>query len=140
MTKTQLRDSNRLSLKIGFLSLFAAVGLAFSANAQVLDESAPVDVSAEVPPATFAEAPGHLEIKVGKSAYSVDEPAIGEADREAFEGMSEADKIRFATNRKIFLGATARSLHLTKYGFGVGSIVGEKVVFAVKAALRTGSR
>jgi len=124
-----------MSISIRKLSLSLALVLpllaAVPGYSQDQDEALePVD--ADIPVAEVVVEQDHLAIKIGKSEYKLEDPKAGDAFRAPFESLSESDKVSFQNNRRIFLGMASRAMNLLKYGFGVGSIVKEKIKYQIQ--------
>lgn len=128
------------------LILFLIISLSFNlfAYGNELDRSTSDDVivdvtdsgvslDKEIPESNLTEKNGTVEIQVGKSLYLVNEPNSGSEDRTEFEALPEASRQRFSKNRLVFLKTVARALHLTKYGFGIGTIVKDKIKFVIQS-------
>ncbi|GIL16745.1 MAG: hypothetical protein BroJett040_04960 [Oligoflexia bacterium] len=66
------------------------------------------------------------------------EQPFSQIDTATYEGMEDKDKFNFQTNRYLFLKATETALLKVNWTLGMGSLVGEKLVFVkdkVKSAL-----
>lgn len=84
------------------------------------------------PPALVRESSDHLEIKVGAHVYRIEDPARGDPARAAYDTMTELEKTSFHINRRLFMSQLARGLNLMKFGFGIGSVVKDKVKYSIQ--------
>ena len=78
-----------------------------------------------------ALAPRQLEFYVGQRTFRLEEPATGSPEREAYEGMSSEEKIAFHRKRRGLLKVSAQALQYTRFGFGMGAVLGHKARFAI---------
>lgn len=83
----------------------------------------------ETPEAKVTVEKGHFSIVIGKQNFVISEPIDSDSARIHFDSMSAKDQEKFQTKRRNFLAKAARALSLMKYGFGMGSIVKEKIIY-----------
>jgi hypothetical protein len=91
------------------------------------------DVEMDAPAATTTHENQELEIKVGLRVYKLQDPSAGSVERAHFEQLSAQERDVFIHNRAVFLSQAARALQVMKYGFGIGSLVKEKIKFGLRS-------
>jgi hypothetical protein len=74
-----------------------------------------------------------LELKIGSSQYILEEPGSADPLRQNFENLDLDEKVSFYNNRANFLKMAGRALQMLKYGFGIGSLVKEKISFKIRS-------
>ena len=116
------RMMNRLKSASLFTLLFASiVSVSIGARAADIDEAAT--------PVEAVRTDSGIVLKAGKASFRLEDPAQGSEDRKIFDSLSESDKRDFLRNRTIFLSQAAKALSLMKYGFGIGVVVKDHVVY-----------
>ena len=91
------------------------------------------EVEIEAPKAEAVQSSDRLEIKMASRVYTLEDPRPGSADRANFEQLSPEEQAVFIKNRGSFLTQAAKALQMLKYGFGIGSVVKERLKFTIRA-------
>lgn len=106
-------------------ALFALL-LPFSTFAEGGDFPSPPAVDMAAPQVqTKTLESGQLEIKSGGHTYILDAPT----EKENYEALSEDDKKIFEENRRNFMTQLLKALSVLKYGFGMGSLVKDRISY-----------
>lgn len=108
------------------LPLLAASIMALPAYAQT-------EIEIDAPKAETVQSAERLEIKMASRVYTLEDPKPGSAERVNFEQLSQEEQKVFMRNRGAFLTQAAKALQMLKYGFGLGSVVKEKIKFGIRA-------
>ena len=86
----------------------------------------------ELPEPKISEQAERLTIEVGKHSFVIETPLVDDSNHAAFEAMSQEDQEAFKNKRRSFLSKAARALNMLKYGFGLGSIVKDKISYRIE--------
>lgn len=122
-------------LKLKFYSNLAvclvATAMIFSfAHADQLQLETPVaDLIESDVAATVHEQDNKLEIVVGKSLYRLSPSA---ENLQLFSSLSQNEQKSFLNKRVQFISQLAKAFEMMKYGFGIGSLVKDKIRFMVQ--------
>lgn len=79
--------------------------------------------------ATVLEQDKKLEITVGKSRYRL---SPSSENIEQFLAMDQAEQKNFLNKRVQFISQAAKAFEMLKYGFGMGSLVKDKIKFMIQ--------
>ena len=92
----------------------------------------------QVPDAIVEEHKNRLDIRIGNTEYIIQDPQ-GE-ERAAYDQLTREEQEKFDNNRRLQLGRLARVLQAMKYGFGVGSLVGNSLKYVYQKSFNAAKR
>lgn len=118
-------------VRLFLISIFTALSIFAQASTLIQETADSTIVTSE---STIVSSENdQLIIQLKKSTYEVNDPMIGTDERAPYEALTQEDKIGFNENRKMFLTQAAKALQVLKYGFGIGSVVKDKVSYRLQS-------